>query len=87
MSTRDFLVGFISGILVAGILARAFQDYLVGRSPVQLFFRPQRVVLPTKETPASVLGSCISTIIQWLVVLVLLIGAAIVLWGMWTSMR
>lgn len=87
MSSRDFLIGFVSGFLAAGIIARAFQDFIVGRSPVQMFFKPQRVTTQTKDTPAQVLTGCITTIIQWSVLLILLIGAVIVLWGMWDMLR
>ena len=74
MTDISFLVGFVTGVLVAGLFASILQQLRFARKKMASFGSPQSVAHKTDRTPAQILVDYIVGTISYLVWFAILVG-------------
>jgi hypothetical protein len=70
--TQEFWWGILIGAIGIATFGFVATQYIWFRGRVGRFFRPQAVVLQTRETPAQIFGGCVRAILRLLFILVLI---------------
>lgn len=81
MTEMSFLVGFVTGALVAGLFGSILQQLRFARKKMTNFGSPQSVAHKTSRTPAQLLVDYMVGVVSFLVWFTILIGFVLaVLW-------